>query len=174
MTIDPTRDEWLTTRDALAQAIQLNATVPPVRRVDRIAEDVLGPCPPEPPETLRKDCFTLVETCGGVIRARELLLTPDEADAMAEALIEHARYAREQGGGGLACGEGEAPGWKWDTNTRDAPRAVPLVDAPICGRVLDPVGWFRSGLTVDKAPTCQRPEGHPVGGCRPHRMAADG
>jgi hypothetical protein len=82
---------------------------------------------------------------GGHVNISGHTLTPDEADAMADALCAHAHYARKQG---------------------DA-----IKEPEVCGRILDVAGWFKF---YGEAPTCQRPEGHPVGGCRSYRMAADG
>lgn len=103
MSITPkTYKEWIAIRDALAQAIQFNATVPPARRVDFITEDVFGSCPPEPaPEPFVKGKCALVRvsTRSGKrwwVSIPGQDLTPDEAEAMAAALVEHAAYARNQ------------------------------------------------------------------------------
>jgi hypothetical protein len=120
----------------------------------------LNPCPPEPAP---KDWYvgnlvlsavkvgrrrSVVIYCDDPQREDPYLLTAAEAGTMAEALVEHARYAREQG----------------DDSWRSDEEAAALIDAikepatpePICGHLL-----------------CQRPKGHP-GGCSSYRQAADG
>jgi hypothetical protein len=130
--IDPTRDEWEAARERLAEYDGADAGF-------LLTEAALGcPCPPEPEpprwllgELEVEHCTALeVEHCPdsdrGVwvglagIHGIHRKLTPDEADAMADALRKHARYAREQGA----------------EPTRNAPVAGPLIPAPICGR-----GW---------------------------------
>jgi hypothetical protein len=84
-----TRKEWLERRDQLQDMY--------------IA---LGPCPPEPaPEPFLKGEYSLVwdsesigDAAGAWVGIPGHALTPDEAEAMAEALVEHARYAREHEG----------------------------------------------------------------------------
>lgn len=199
MTVDPTRDEWLAARDALVARVHSGS---PDSSADEVTEAALGcPCPPEPaPEPLRKDCYTLVETCGGVIRARGLALTPDEADAMACSLIEHAAYARKQqaqkhtesyrGPPSLGVsplqmpGDGIPPSFKamfgshnvrpWPGDTyRDDEEAPP--ERPVCGRILDVAGSFKFYGNLVDAPRCQRPKGHPdPGGCRAYPLTGDG
>jgi hypothetical protein len=72
-------------------------------------------------------------------------LPPDEADAMADALCAHARYAREQGAPSLGVSPLQAP------------------ESEVCGRVLDTLQF-----DGDQRPICMRPENH-LGVCRPHR-----
>jgi hypothetical protein len=112
MSITPkTYKEWIAIRDALAQAIQFNATVPPARRVDLITKDVFGRCPPEPAppdwkleagDTSRPPLRITRhgDDRGGILvgfpHVRYTSLTSKEAVAMANALIEHAAYARSQ------------------------------------------------------------------------------
>lgn len=139
MTIDPTRKEWLAARARMDDVlVHLSSG-----DLDSLTEAALGcPCPPEPaPDYWRtgeagSGCLGVARHADGGVwvgfpDVKHEQLTPDEADAMAGALIEHARYAREQ----------EAKEVK---PTRDAPVAGPLIPAPICGR----------------GPNCQRPKGH--------------
>jgi hypothetical protein len=91
--IDPTRKEW---QAALKRANIVRVDVAPTHA---IVEAVLGPCPPKPPpEPFRSALRVLVWISDtGELNIPPQVLTPDEADAMAEALVEHADYAREQG-----------------------------------------------------------------------------
>jgi hypothetical protein len=154
--IDPTRKEWEAARKRMVFVDRRSADA------DARTEAALGPCPPEPAPTSWRSggIGTLLVTPhadGGVWvgfpHVQHEKLTPDEADTMADSLCAHAHYARKQA----------------DDPWRSDEEAAALIDAikepKVCGRIID--GDLR------QAPTCQRPEGHPVGGCRPHRMAAD-
>ncbi len=90
--IDPTREEWLAARERVYVA-RYN---PP--DTDGLVKAVLGPCPPEPaPEPFRIADDLLVSALKTRVEIPGFWLTPDEADAMAGALVEHAAYARERG-----------------------------------------------------------------------------
>lgn len=142
---DLTREGWDAARERLSRkARDIPLNVFPAE-LDGLVEAALGcPCPPEPPpEPFVKGEHTLVKygyAYAVIIPSHSL--RPDEADAMAGALVEHARYAREQ--------EAQSPGnryrpWSFAPNPGDE---------PICGRVL--VG--QGGDTWD--PVCQKPNGH--------------
>jgi phosphosulfolactate phosphohydrolase-like enzyme len=93
MSIDPTRAEWLEASKRTSEAIYAGASDA------EITEASLGPCPPEPaPEPFDKDGHTLVWSSSNGIHVSRHALDPNEADAMAAALVEHAAYAREQEG----------------------------------------------------------------------------
>jgi hypothetical protein len=100
MSIDLDHAEWLIMRNALAQAIQLNAAVPPGRRVNFIMRDVFGPRPPTPPpepfciDNMGPTVWTSSST--GELHILGQVLTPTQAIAIANALVEHAAYARNQ------------------------------------------------------------------------------
>jgi hypothetical protein len=113
VSIDPTYDEWQDARRRVVTAL----LHPPDRSLEpharALTEAALGPCPPEPapvewqaPGTTGELSPLLVtrhadgvgnEVLVGFPHIRYASLAPDEADAMAAALVEHARYAREQG-----------------------------------------------------------------------------
>jgi len=102
--MEPTYDEWQAARTALARTLFHNAVVASSRRVDEITKDVLGPCPPEPapPPWLLGSLEVEDYPVGargvwvGFAAGSHQKLTPDEADAMAEALCAHAHYCRKQ------------------------------------------------------------------------------
>lgn len=95
MTIAPTREEWLERRDILHGTHPCSPT-----EAGKIMWAVLGPCPPEPPpKSFCVDSHYLVAASRhGMVIIPGKAITANEAEAMAASLIEHARYAREQGG----------------------------------------------------------------------------
>jgi hypothetical protein len=138
MSIQPTRAEWMESRDQLCATYSFSASL-----AGQVMETVCCPCPPEPAppafELLhpraRKGARGRHPFDGRVVVTQSLTaglvravyagdITPDEADAMACSLIEHAAYARKQ--------------------------AEP--DESICGRFMGSVGSTHL--------SCQRPEGH--------------
>jgi hypothetical protein len=100
--IDPTHKEWKAARTALARTLFHNAVVASSRRVDEITKDVLGPCPPEPApphhyiagRVVVAPSMSMAKGTVWLVRVGDI--TPDEAEAMADALCAHAHHARKQ------------------------------------------------------------------------------
>jgi len=94
-----TREEWLNARARLARAMRLTS-----EGLTRATEAILGPCPPEP-MPIWKFGKAKVSAWGadGTVWIGEPdtwheNLSPDQADAMAHALRDCARWLREDGG----------------------------------------------------------------------------
>jgi hypothetical protein len=100
-------EEWQDARRRVVTTLlhPVDESLEPLARA--VTEAVLGPCPPEPAP---KDWYagvlflsavkiggrrSVVIYCDDPARRNPHTLTPDEAFAMSEALMQHARYARE-------------------------------------------------------------------------------
>lgn len=104
------REDWLAAAARARDALSEDGVAPYVRdhRVelaDRATEAILGPLPPEPaPEWRAAEGLELARVgCRhGYVRVRAkgcaTSLAPDDADAMADALRDCARWLRENGG----------------------------------------------------------------------------
>lgn len=96
--IDPTREEWLAARERVLALWPHYA--PGDTHWDKVVVAILGPCPPEPPpphySVGRRVVVSPSLVKGTVWMIYVGNITPDEAEKVAAALIEHARYAREQ------------------------------------------------------------------------------
>lgn len=88
--------DWIAARDRIAAAIP-GPALSPMDTVARITTAALGPMPPEPaPEPFCIADDLLVSALKTRVEIPGFWLTPDQADAMALALTEHAAYARRQ------------------------------------------------------------------------------
>jgi hypothetical protein len=151
--IAPTREEWEAAQKRLVKAERHGG-------YHRLTEAILGPCPPEPAPPPWYCGSLAVTRDGGVwvgFAGRHEMVTPAEADAMAAALIEHARYVRKQGDDSWRSDEEAAA--LIDAIKEPAKRPPTAAEADACGMLL----MGRAGDTWDTR--CQRPPGH-AGACK--------